>query len=662
MVKLFCAIVGVAGNAFSVRVDESDCVGDLKYAIKKKKPNDFKDIDADKLRLFLAKTKGGVWLDGAGAASVALDERGHPQGYLQMDPALWIKYPKHFGANFRPGEGQVHVLVVVPGHVRVDIGETASRALKYKRYRRWFVNAQCFAPVILAVITIIVLAVGENPTDEKGCLTAPDPLRQEKTDLTFGAGAQHQELTEHTCCFLLLKLSDNLNNRAQREPERRGNSVQAKIASHWTVSRKSCSPEQYDAEEWLFTFYLGKDRYYSAQCLRFSRWYLFFASFLVQFCIGSLYSWSVFNKPIDNHVYNNPKAGYAVNAFYTAVGVFGTTTAIMGPWIERNGPRYGVVLGTTSFLLGHVIVAIGVAHKTIAAVYVGYGLFCGFGMGLCYIAPVSALQKWFPDYRGTAAGFAVAGYGAGAVVWAKVYRPCIEAVGVSSTFLVVGSAMAATMYLCAIVLRTPHLEFTVGGLNIHGEMVDESELVTDSEDRGQATSKYPFESSASENEIDFIVSTNAQVVIVGTTPKLIRNNQYTAFVAEIFVLTASYGGGFGTIPAFLTDMFGAFNIGAMHGLILTAWSIGGVVGGITFNNAYSRKIAAGVSISDAYISTVNDIFIIIVVGLAVLLLVRTNPMDRFESGYHFSICGRRVISIKGKEERPKKAEPVLHII
>ncbi|KAG6614181.1 Crinkler (CRN) family protein [Phytophthora cinnamomi] len=133
MVKLFCAIVGVAGNAFSVRVDESDCVGDLKYAIKKKKPNDFKDIDADKLRLFLAKTKGGVWLDGAGAASVALDERGHPQGYLQMDPALWIKYPKHFGANFRPGEGQVHVLVVVPGHVRVDIGETASRALKYKQ-------------------------------------------------------------------------------------------------------------------------------------------------------------------------------------------------------------------------------------------------------------------------------------------------------------------------------------------------------------------------------------------------------------------------------------------------------------------------------------------------------------------------------------------------
>ncbi|KAE8884685.1 hypothetical protein PF005_g14270 [Phytophthora fragariae] len=50
-----------------------------------------------------------------------------------MDPLLWLKNVKYFGDNFQPGEGQVHVLVVVPGHVRVDIGGTASRALKYKQ-------------------------------------------------------------------------------------------------------------------------------------------------------------------------------------------------------------------------------------------------------------------------------------------------------------------------------------------------------------------------------------------------------------------------------------------------------------------------------------------------------------------------------------------------
>ncbi|GMF36169.1 unnamed protein product [Phytophthora lilii] len=253
MVKLFCAIVGVAGSAFSVRVDESDLVDDLKDAIKAKNPATI-TCDAKDLQLFLAKTEGGAWLDGAGAAAVALDERGgHPQGCVQMDPLLWLKNVKYFGDSFQPGEGQVHVLVVVPGHVRVDIGRTASKALKYKR-TRWVVNVQCFVPVILAVITIIVLAFGENPTDEKGCLTVlgrslivcqmigvdiavgailsysqhwkskPDnmieeakdetPLqaqRQEMTDLTFAAEAQHQELTEHTS---LLPATE-----AQRQPQ-----------------------------------------------------------------------------------------------------------------------------------------------------------------------------------------------------------------------------------------------------------------------------------------------------------------------------------------------------------------------------------------------------------------------------------------------------------
>ncbi|EEY59526.1 Crinkler (CRN) family protein [Phytophthora infestans T30-4] len=62
MVKLFCCIVGVAGSAFSVEVDEDKTVDDLKEAIKAKKANDFKEADADKLQLFLAKAGGNAWL------------------------------------------------------------------------------------------------------------------------------------------------------------------------------------------------------------------------------------------------------------------------------------------------------------------------------------------------------------------------------------------------------------------------------------------------------------------------------------------------------------------------------------------------------------------------------------------------------------------------
>ncbi|KAI9990462.1 hypothetical protein PInf_021464 [Phytophthora infestans] len=140
MVRLFCSIVGVAGSAFSVEVNEGKTVDDLKEAIKAKKANDFKEVDADKLQLFLAKTAGGAWLDGAGAAGVILDnagapvsrdENGAPQGFKKMDPLLWINNGNHFGKNFRPAEGNVHVLVVVPDQQLVSA--TAAISVKKRK-------------------------------------------------------------------------------------------------------------------------------------------------------------------------------------------------------------------------------------------------------------------------------------------------------------------------------------------------------------------------------------------------------------------------------------------------------------------------------------------------------------------------------------------------
>ncbi|POM59523.1 Serine/threonine protein kinase, partial [Phytophthora palmivora] len=109
-ISLECAIVGHAGT-FDVTIDDGEKVGDLKDVIKEK--NEEMKGPTRNLRLFLAKMADGAWLDGAGAAAVALDERGHPQGCVWMDPILWIKNPNYFGDNFQPGEGQVHVLVVV---------------------------------------------------------------------------------------------------------------------------------------------------------------------------------------------------------------------------------------------------------------------------------------------------------------------------------------------------------------------------------------------------------------------------------------------------------------------------------------------------------------------------------------------------------------------
>ncbi|KAE8992621.1 hypothetical protein PR003_g21087 [Phytophthora rubi] len=66
------------------------------------------------MQLFLAKA-GNKWLNGADAAAVELKDDGILRGFGdQMDAALLLKNSKHFGANFQQGEGEVHVLVVVP--------------------------------------------------------------------------------------------------------------------------------------------------------------------------------------------------------------------------------------------------------------------------------------------------------------------------------------------------------------------------------------------------------------------------------------------------------------------------------------------------------------------------------------------------------------------
>ncbi|KAG2805304.1 hypothetical protein PC116_g22265, partial [Phytophthora cactorum] len=70
MVKLFCAIVDVAGAAFPVNIDAGESVGDLKKAIKSEKMYEF---PADQLQLFLAK-KGSAWLKDDDPAALELEE------------------------------------------------------------------------------------------------------------------------------------------------------------------------------------------------------------------------------------------------------------------------------------------------------------------------------------------------------------------------------------------------------------------------------------------------------------------------------------------------------------------------------------------------------------------------------------------------------------
>jgi len=127
----------------------------------------------------------------------------------------------------------------------------------------------------------------------------------------------------------------------------------------------------------------------------------------------------------------------------------------------------------------------------------------------------------------------------------------------------------------------------------------------------------------------FLTTLAGQSIILGFLPSVFNNLVYWAFLLSIFLGSAFYGSGFGVIPAFLADMFGAKNVGATHGIILTTWSIGGVVGVLVYNNIVNWQVSLyGIHAPNVYNINFYWLLPIACIGFIVTLFIRTNIRDR----------------------------------
>jgi len=103
------------------------------------------------------------------------------------------------------------------------------------------------------------------------------------------------------------------------------------------------------------------------------------------------------------------------------------------------------------------------------------------------------------------------------------------------------------------------------------------------------------------------------------------------FVAVFCVLVSMYGGGFATVPAYLADLFGARYVGAIHGVLLTAWSTAGILGPQVVNIMRQSAIDAGAPRTEVY----TRIFIVLAgmlaIGFVANLLVRPVPVARLRT-------------------------------
>jgi OFA family oxalate/formate antiporter-like MFS transporter len=186
------------------------------------------------------------------------------------------------------------------------------------------------------------------------------------------------------------------------------------------------------------------------------RWVLVLLGMVINLCLGSIYSWSVFVTPLTNYFVNN--LGQSVTAndvllpFSVFLAFFAIAMPLTGRFIETLGPRKVTIIGGILTGLGWLLAS---TVTSVPMLYLVYGVIGGVGVGVAYGVPVAVAARWFPDRRGLAVGLALLGFGFSAFFTANVAGWLIGAYGVMPTFRIFGVAFLVLIVLLALPLTFP---------------------------------------------------------------------------------------------------------------------------------------------------------------------------------------------------------------
>lgn len=399
-----------------------------------------------------------------------------------------------------------------------------------------------------------------------------------------------------------------------------------------------------------------------------NRWLMVVAAMAIHMCIGSVYAWSVYVNPIKSLMQWNLTD--VTITFSIAIFFLGLSAALMGKYVEAKGPKVAATLAAILFGLGTVGSGVAIELESKVLFYLTYGVLGGAGLGIGYISPVSMLVKWFPDRRGMATGFAIMGFGFASAISGPAIKVLIDSVGVASTFYILGSIYFIIMFTAAQYLANPEEGYMPERLSqalASGEKKMKEDLVNITRNEALSTARFYglwimlFINVTCGIAIISVASPLLQEVVgitalaaasavglmgifngvgrlawASISDYLTRPIVFILFfitqIAAFYLLTTvtsillfqillyyimmCYGGAFASIPAYIGDIFGTKELGAIHGYILTAWALAGLAGPIII--AYVKDSTG------SYTSTLYVFVGLFVVALITSILMLAN--------------------------------------
>jgi len=383
------------------------------------------------------------------------------------------------------------------------------------------------------------------------------------------------------------------------------------------------------------------------------RWFMLIMGTGLQICLGTVYAWSFFNKPLSGAF--GWSESLVIWTFSVTICVVGVAAAIGGILLPKVGPRKLAMTGGALFALGYITASFALQAQSAPLLFLTYGVIGGFGLGLGYVTPVATIAKWFPDKKGLATGIVVMGFALGALFMSKLFAPILlssfgwEAAKAAAdiamqqsilinVFLVLGVIFLALTIPIGFMLQNPPDGYVPAGYT-------PPVAASGAASAGSATTKESilsgrfaimwliffcnltagvailgFQStlfqeiwSKAKGETDALVLAGVGGTIIAVTSifnalgrffwggmsdkigriqtfKIMLGSQAIACIAVAYTgnpwifavllcyILFCYGGGFGTMPSFVSDVFGTKILAVVYGTMLTAWSASAIVG------------------------------------------------------------------------------------
>lgn len=398
-----------------------------------------------------------------------------------------------------------------------------------------------------------------------------------------------------------------------------------------------------------------------------NRWLIALSAIAIHLSIGSVYAYSVYQNPLSDQL------GWDTTdvslAFTIAIFMLGTSAAFLGRLVEKYGPRRSALVAAAFFGIGTLGAGFSVSLASYPLFLFFYGFIGGIGLGIGYISPVSTLVKWFPDRRGLATGMAVLGFGAGSLITGPIAGWLLIETSIPNTFYILGF-----VYLILMVSGAAYLEKPADGWMPKGMKSKGTSGTPVVEDLAQLTANEAVKTarfwmlwlmmfinisagimllavaSPMAQEITGMSAITAASVVgllglfnglgrigwASLSDYIGRPNVYIAFFVIqvtaffllpnitsqvvfpilLYIIITCYGGGFASLPAFIGDLFGTKQLGAIHGYLLTSWSMAGVVGPMVVSYIYDT--------TQSYTTTFTIFNVLLVIALVTSLAMRLN--------------------------------------